>query len=75
MPVWHGHTRAGDTWPVYVSRMWRCASMGVSTREGEYQDSLPCRFQRMMQMSGILRETKSHRHFLCEDYEIKRKEH
>jgi hypothetical protein len=27
------------------------------------------------QMSGILREAKSHRHLLGKDYEIKRKEH
>jgi ribosomal protein S21 len=49
--------------------------MEVSIREGESQDSLPCRFQRMVQMSGILREAKSYRHFLRKDYEIKRKEH
>jgi ribosomal protein S21 len=48
--------------------------MGVSIREGEPQDSLLCRFQRMMQMSGILCDAKSHRHFLGKDYEIKQKE-
>ena len=48
--------------------------MGVSIREGESQDSLLCRFQRMVQMSGILHEAKSHRYFLRKDYEIKRKE-
>jgi ribosomal protein S21 len=36
----------------------------VSLREGESQDSLLRRFQRMVQMSGILREAKAHRHFL-----------
>ena len=60
---------------MYVPRMWRCIiSMGVPIREGESQDSLLWRFQRMMQMSGILREAKSHRHLLRKDYEIKRKE-
>ena len=60
---------------MYVPGMWqRVISMGVSTHEGEFQDSLLCRFQRMMQMSGILREAKSHSHFLYKDYEIKRKE-
>ena len=39
-------------------------SMKVSIREGESQDSLLRRFQRMVQMSGILREAKVHRHFL-----------
>jgi len=36
----------------------------VSLREGESQDSLLRRFQRMVQISGILREAKAHRHFL-----------
>jgi len=48
--------------------------MGVATREGESQDCLLCRFQRIVQMSGILCEAKSHRHFLGKDYEIKQKE-
>jgi ribosomal protein S21 len=38
--------------------------MEVSIREGESQDSLLRRFQRMVQTSGILREAKAHRHFL-----------
>jgi len=36
----------------------------VRIREGESQDSLLRRFQRTVQMSGILREAKAHRHFL-----------
>jgi ribosomal protein S21 len=36
----------------------------VSIREGESQDSLLKRFQRMVQMDGILREAKVHRHFV-----------
>ncbi len=36
----------------------------VSIREGETQDSLLRRFQRMIQMNGVLREMKSHRYFL-----------
>ena len=39
-------------------------SSEVSIREGETQDSLLRRFQRMVQMEGILREAKAHRHFL-----------
>ena len=33
-------------------------------REGESQESLLRRFQRMVQMEGILREAKNHRHFV-----------
>lgn len=36
----------------------------VYLREGETQDSLLRRFQRMIEMSGVLREAKSHRHFI-----------
>ena len=36
----------------------------VCLREGETQDSLLRRFQKMVQMSGILREAKAHRHFV-----------
>jgi len=39
-------------------------SLQVSIREGETQDSLLHRFQKMVQMSGVLREAKAHRHFL-----------
>jgi ribosomal protein S21 len=39
-------------------------SLEVSIREGESQDSLLRRFQRMVQVSGILREAKAHRYFL-----------
>ncbi|MDO8688099.1 MAG: 30S ribosomal protein S21 [Dehalococcoidales bacterium] len=39
-------------------------SLEVSLREGESQDSLLRRFQRKVQMSGILREAKSHNHFV-----------
>ena len=39
-------------------------SLEVSIREGETQDSLLRRFQRVVQMSGILREVKAHRHFV-----------
>jgi len=39
-------------------------SLEVSIREGESQDSLLRRFQRMVQTSGIMREAKAHRHFL-----------
>ena len=36
----------------------------VLIREGESQDSLLRRFQKVVQTSGILREAKAHRHFL-----------
>ncbi|MFC1872730.1 30S ribosomal protein S21 [Chloroflexota bacterium] len=39
-------------------------SLEVWVREGESQDSLLRRFQRVVQTSGILREAKSHRHFI-----------
>ncbi|MBI4266858.1 MAG: 30S ribosomal protein S21 [Chloroflexi bacterium] len=38
--------------------------MEVNLREGETQDSLLKRFQRAVQMSGILREAKTHNHFV-----------
>jgi ribosomal protein S21 len=39
-------------------------ALEVSIREGESQDSLLRRFQRKVQMEGILREVKAHRYFL-----------
>jgi ribosomal protein S21 len=39
-------------------------SLEVKIREGESQESLLKRFQRMVQMDGILREVKDHRYFL-----------
>jgi len=39
-------------------------SLEVSIREGETQDAFLRRFQRMVQMDGILREVKAHRYFL-----------
>ena len=39
-------------------------SFEVYLREGETQDSLLKRFQRTVQMSGILREAKAHNHFV-----------
>ncbi len=60
-----GRTRAENNWPVHVTRMcWCVMSLQVSIREGESQDSLLRRFQRMVQTSGIMREAKAHRHFL-----------
>ena len=48
-----------------LARMyWYVMSLEVSIREGESQDSLLRRFQKMMQVSGILREAKAHRYFL-----------
>lgn len=50
---------------MYVSRMgWLVMPLKVSKREGETQDSLLKRFQRMVQMDGVLREAKSRRYFL-----------
>jgi len=50
---------------MYINRMcWCFMSLEVLIREGETQDSLLRRFQRMVQMDGILREAKSHRYFL-----------
>jgi ribosomal protein S21 len=39
-------------------------TLEVSIREGENQESLLRRFQKMVQMSGIFREAKAHRYFL-----------
>ncbi|MBN1862690.1 MAG: 30S ribosomal protein S21 [Dehalococcoidales bacterium] len=44
--------------------MWCVIAFEVSIREGETQESLLKRFQRMVQMSGVLREVKAHRYFL-----------
>jgi ribosomal protein S21 len=50
---------------MYVTKMcWCVMPLEVSIREGETQDSLLRRFQKMIQMDGILREAKSHRYFL-----------
>jgi len=39
-------------------------SLEVLIREGESQEALLHRFQRMVQMSGVLREVKANRHFI-----------
>ena len=39
-------------------------ALGVTIREGESQESLLRRFQRMVQMGGVLREAKAHRYFV-----------
>jgi len=39
-------------------------SLEVKLHEGESQDSILRRFQRMVQMEGILREVKSQRYFI-----------
>ncbi len=43
---------------------WCVMSLEVSIREGETQESLLRRFQRMVQMDGVLREARAHRYFL-----------
>ena len=39
-------------------------TLEVTIRESESQESLLRRFQRMVQMNGVLREAKAHRHFI-----------
>jgi len=39
-------------------------SLEVSVRPGETQDSLLRRFQKMVQMEGVLHEAKSRRYFI-----------
>ncbi|MFC1942483.1 30S ribosomal protein S21 [Chloroflexota bacterium] len=39
-------------------------SLEVSIHDGESQESLLRRFQKMVQMSGVLREAKANRHFV-----------
>ncbi|MFC1943520.1 30S ribosomal protein S21 [Chloroflexota bacterium] len=43
---------------------WCIMSLQVSIREGESQDNLLRRFQKVVQTSGVLREAKAHRYFL-----------
>ncbi len=52
--------------PMYApARMgWCVVSLEVSIHEGESQDSLLRRFQRMVQVSGIMREAKAHCRFM-----------
>ena len=40
-------------------------ALEVTIREGESQESLLRRFQRMIQMDGIIREVKAHRYFVA----------
>ena len=46
----------------------------VLIREGESQDSLLRRFQRMVQMEGILREAKTHSYFISKGESARIKE-
>jgi ribosomal protein S21 len=39
-------------------------SLEVSLREGESQESLLLRFQKKVQMSGVLRELKANRYYV-----------
>jgi len=39
-------------------------ALEVWIREGESQESLLRRFQRMVQIEGVLREAKTHRYFV-----------
>lgn len=39
-------------------------ALEVRIREGESQESLLRRFQKMVQIEGILREAKTHRYFI-----------
>jgi len=39
-------------------------SLSVLLRDGESQESLLIRFQKVVQLSGILREFKTHRYFV-----------
>ena len=39
-------------------------SLAVNLRDGESQESLLLRFQKAVQLSGILREVKTHRYFV-----------
>jgi ribosomal protein S21 len=50
---------------VYVfMKCWGVMSLEVFIREGESQDSMLRRFQKVVQISGILREAKAHRRFV-----------
>ncbi len=50
---------------MYVSVIcWSVMSLTVKIHGSESQDSLLRRFQRMIQMDGILREAKANRYFV-----------
>ncbi len=46
------------------SGKFKNVSLEVTLREGESQEALLSRFQRMVQMSGVLREAKANRRFV-----------
>ena len=48
-------------------------ALTVTIREGESQESLLRRFQKMVQMSGVLREAKARRYFLSKGEEARLK--
>ena len=55
--------RVGQPVCVRFGYVW-ILSLEVSIHEGESQESLLHRFQKMVQMSGIMREVKANRHFI-----------
>ena len=48
-------------------------SLEVNIRDGESQDALLKRFQRVVQMDGVLREAKAHRYFISKREEARLK--
>ena len=53
---------------------WCFMSLEVSIREGESQDALLRRFQRKIQVSGIMREAKAHNYFMSKGQASRLKE-
>jgi ribosomal protein S21 len=49
---------------MHFTRVCGVMSLEVTIRAGESQDSLLRRFQRMVQVEGVLREAKSRRYFI-----------
>jgi ribosomal protein S21 len=45
-------------------KVWGVMSLEVYLRDGETQESLLKRFQRTIEMSGVLREAKAKRYFI-----------
>lgn len=47
-----------------IRKDWLNVPFEVTLRTGETQDSLLRRFQKMIQLSGVLREVRSHQRFM-----------
>ena len=58
------HIAQGTAPSVFQEGSGYIMSLQVLIREGESQEALLRRFQKVVQTSGVLRELKNHRHFM-----------